>query len=134
MNHHRGGVRGISGLGRYGPHQLDESLSEVEVGSEADRGADRGGASSSRPAEPNDIFWLLFRRPIQIVNRIAANNDQRINFGAVKIFDIACTFYYGGKKRNRVANRSKRHIDCPSQQMNFNRLPLAGDDQSIFAG
>ena len=35
---------------------------------------------------------------------------------------------------HRVANRTERRIDGVSEQMNFNRLTLAGNDQSIFAG
>ena len=55
-----------------------------------------------------------------------------VSLHAVEIFQIRASNFCRRKQSYRVANRAQRGIDGLGEQMNFNRLALAGNDQGIF--
>src|SRR5665213_206978 len=82
-------------------------------------------------AETKNSLW--FYSPIQIVNRIAAENDKRISCTAVKTFQASANNFRCWNQSDRVTNRTKHNIYCVREQMNFNRLTLTSDNQSILS-
>ena len=83
-------------------------------------------------AQTNNRFRFFFRIQIQMVNRIAAKNDDGIRvFRSVSY--IQSRIFRRGNQSDRVANCAERNIHCVREQVNFNRLPLTGDNERIFS-
>ena len=81
--------------------------------------------------QPDDGLRLLSQHLVEIVNRVAAQDDDCIWIGFAKISfgNFRCL-----AQRYCIANRAQRGIDRIRQQMNFQRLALAGHHQGIRAG
>jgi len=84
--------------------------------------------------------FALRRRPIQIsgciVPRITAQNHQGLDFARVQfvgeVNDARTALVNSGVQGYRVAMGAEHGIKRVRQQVNFHRLTLTGDHQSVF--
>ena len=76
---------------------------------------------------------LRLRRPVLIVCRIAAKNNHRVGRTGVKILQVGAGRFFRRNQRYCFADTVQRRIDGMGNQMHFNRLTLARDNQNLAA-